>query len=279
MCRIRGARSGGLLGAALVSIALALGWGAVSSVALPAPEELVPNTVALISDTSSRGGTITRHELRHEVVIVASQSNRRPLPRPGDRGYERLQRKALGNRLEVGWILGEAAERNISVTPQQVSRTLALIKKESFQNGAEYRRFLKEFHYTRRDVRERVEIQLLSAGLQEWLQRRISREASTEDEERPAIEAFIAEFSEKWKARTVCAPEYAIDRCSNGPPPTRHVRRAPLQRHRGLQAEATSPRSAWRQRSARAANQVRERRAAFVVFFRRCLFSAVSTTR
>jgi len=227
MSRIRRVRRG-LLAVALGAAALALaGWGAVSSVALPAPEELVPNTVALISDVSSPYGTITRHELRHEVVIVASQANRRPLPRPGDGGYERLQREALKFQLEGIWIRGEAAERNISVTPRQVSRTLALIKKESFKSGAEYRRFLKESHYTRRDVRERVEIQLLSLELQEWLLRRLAREGKTSrTEEQRGLTEFVDEFSEKWKSRTVCGPDYAIDRCSNGPPSTRHVRRA-----------------------------------------------------
>lgn len=232
MSRIRRRRSGGLLGG-VVAVALALaGWGAVSSVALPAPEELVPNTVALISDVSARDGTITRHELRHAVVIEASQANRRPLPHPGDRGYERLQKKALNFQLEGVWIRGEAAERNISVTPRQVSRTLALIKKESFESGAEYRRFLEESHYTRRDVRERVEIQLLSVELQEWLLQRLSREGKTSRaEEQQGFEEFVDEFSEKWKSRTVCGPDYAIDRCSNGPPSTRHVRRASADRH------------------------------------------------
>lgn len=232
MSRTRGTRRE-LLGGALGVAALALaGWGAVSSFALPVPEELVPNTVALVSDVSPRDGTITRHELRHQVVIVASQSNHRPIPEPSDRGYQRLQREALKFELEGVWIRGEAGERDISVTPREVSRELTRTKKESFESGAEYRRFLKESHYTRRDVRERVEIQLLAVGLQEWLQRRLSREGKTSRvEEQRGFTEFVDEFSEKWKSRTVCGPEYAIDRCSNGPPSTRHVRRAPADRH------------------------------------------------
>lgn len=29
--------------------------------------------------------------------------------------------------------------------------------------------------------------------------------------------AFVEEFNETWRARTVCAPQYATERCSNGP--------------------------------------------------------------
>jgi hypothetical protein len=29
---------------------------------------------------------------------------------------------------------------------------------------------------------------------------------------------FVAEFEQRWRARTVCAPEYLLARCSNGPP-------------------------------------------------------------
>jgi hypothetical protein len=85
------------------------------------------------------------------------------------------------------------------------------------ENGAEYRRFLKESRYTRRDVRERVEIQLLSTRLQERFEAQIARETEDESEEQRAFTKFIAEFNARWRARTVCAPKYAIERCSNGP--------------------------------------------------------------
>jgi hypothetical protein len=79
---------------------------------------------------------------------------------------------------------------------------------------------LRASRYTRRDVNDRVELQLLSARLQVRLERQIEREARNEFEEQRALREFSVEFNERWRARTVCAPEYATDRCSNGPPPT-----------------------------------------------------------
>jgi len=141
------------------------------------------------------------------------------VPKPGEGGYERLERKAIDNLLEVIWIQGLAAEMGIAVTRRQVSSELAQIKKESFKSEAEYHNFLREARYTKRDVDQRVELQLLSTRLQERLQGRIEREARNPFEEQQAFEQFVTEFNERWRARTVCAPQYATDRCSNGPPP------------------------------------------------------------
>ncbi len=94
---------------------------------------------------------------------------------------------------------------------------MAKVRRESFKDGAEFRGFLKEARYTRRDVNERVEIQMLSTRLQWHLSRRIRKETSSKSEEQRAFAEFIAEFEESWRGRTVCAPDYAISRCSNGP--------------------------------------------------------------
>lgn len=118
---------------------------------------------------------------------------------------------ALIGLLERVWIKGQAGEMNIVVTPGQVSRELALIKKQSFGSKAEYHRFVRDLRFTRRDVRELVELQLLSTRIQ----RRILAGADGEAERRKVHDEFVAEFSERWRSRTVCAPEYVTKLCSN----------------------------------------------------------------
>jgi hypothetical protein len=202
-------------------VALVLAGGlAERSFALPAPEELVPNTIARVSDVPGRQGVLTKPEFRHALVLAAAAAGLRSAPKPGSGKYERLKEAAVDGLLETAWIHGQAAEWGIAVTRRQVSRELALIKRESFRSEAEYRQFLRASRYTRRDVNDRVELQLLSARLQVRLERQIEREARNEFEEQRALREFSVEFNERWRARTVCAPEYATDRCSNGPPPT-----------------------------------------------------------
>jgi SurA N-terminal domain len=209
----------GFVGGIVAVVALVLaGWSAERSFALPTPEELAPNTVARVFDAPAGAGTITVAEFRHALDLVSVAAGRRSVPQVGANDYERLRKAAIGSLLESAWLFGQAAEWGIAVTPREVSRELALIKRQSFESRAEYRKFLREMHYTRRDVNERVELQLLSVGLQQRIQARIEREARNEFEEQRGLREFVAEFNERWRARTVCAPLYVTERCSNGPP-------------------------------------------------------------
>jgi SurA N-terminal domain len=193
------------------------------SLALPAPEDLVPNTIALVSDVPPAQGRVTKAEFRHALELAAAAQDRRSVPGPREKGYEGFARATLDSLLEAVWLKGEAAEVGIAaITRRQVMRELAAIKRESFKSEAEYRRFLKEARYTKRDVYERVELQLLSVRMQRWLEKRVLRDTRNEFEEQRAIEEYLADFEEKWRARTVCAPRIATERCSNGSPPVDH---------------------------------------------------------
>lgn len=189
------------------------GGSAIGSAVLPAPEALPASVVAVVSEVPVRRGRVTKPEFQHELLLQAVFAGRRSAPRPGEKGYEKDKVTAVRNLLERAWIVGQAAEWDIAVTHEQVSHRVAQVKNEAFEDGAEFRRFLKESHYTRRDVNERVEVEMLATRLQ----RRIAKGAHGKAEELRAFEEFIAEFEERWRGRTVCAPDYANDRCSNGP--------------------------------------------------------------
>jgi len=213
---------GGVVSAAIVAGICAAIPLASAATALPSPDDLVPNTVARIAEVPSRRGMITKREFRHQIAIAAAAAAGKGLeriPRPGSGDYPKLGREALQFMLEGIWVYGEAAEMGIHVTPNQISRALSRIKKESFKGEAEYRHFLRESHYTGRDVRERVEVQLLSVRLQRRIVGRIEGEARNPAEEQRKLREFVEEFSEKWRSRTVCASAVATDRCSNGPAP------------------------------------------------------------
>jgi hypothetical protein len=191
-----------------------MGWSATGSAALPSPEELVPNTVARISNVPDRLGTITSAEFRHALVLAAAAEDPHGAPKPGRHGYQRFMRTVVNNLLEAIWIKGQAAEMNIVVTRRQVLRLITLLKKQNFKSAAEYHKFLRESHYTPRDVYERVELQLLIVRMQ----KRIAEGVRSASEEQKVFKEFVAEFNKRWRSRTVCAPRYVTARCSNGPP-------------------------------------------------------------
>jgi hypothetical protein len=192
-----------------------------SSSAAPGPDELPPNVIALVIEMPARRGTITVASFQHELELQAVQKGRRSAPSPGPEEYAGLRKSAIDWLLEGVWIRGQAIEWGISLSHNEIKRELALIKRESFKSGAEYRRFLRENHYSRRDIFERVEIQLLSTRLQRRFEKQIGKQTESKSERRRAFNELLREFSERWRARTVCAPEYATERCSNGPPPAR----------------------------------------------------------
>lgn len=161
-------------------------------------------------------GTITKVEFHHALAQAAAQAGRKSTPKPGRGGYGKLKELAIGEQLDSIWINGQAAEMGIHVTHRRISRELVLLRKQAFRSKAEYNRFLKEAHYTRRDVRERVEVQLLSLAIQ----RRVARGASGEAAAQKAFGKFVDAYEKRWRARTVCAPEYIVDRCSNAAPAT-----------------------------------------------------------
>ena len=124
------------------------------------PVDLPANTVAIVSEVPRRLGTITKVEFHHALAQAAAQAGHKSTPKPGGNGYGKLKEAAIGERLDTIWIKGQAAEMGIGVTPRKVSHALVRLKKQAFKSGAEDHQFLTEAHYTRRDVRERVEVQL-----------------------------------------------------------------------------------------------------------------------
>jgi parvulin-like peptidyl-prolyl isomerase len=197
-----------------LSLVALVGTG-YASAAAPAPELLPANVVAVVSHVPVDLGRITKAEFQRALVQSAAAAGREATPKPGAVGYERLKVEAIGERLNAVWIEGQAATMGIDVSARQVARELDRIKRENFESGAEYRRFLKESRLTRRDVDERVRLQLLATRIQERVMRRAPGNGAG------AFNRFVEAFRKRWTARTVCAPRFVMGHCSNAPPSVR----------------------------------------------------------
>jgi hypothetical protein len=179
---------------------------------LPSPQDLPSDTVAVISGAAASLETVTQSDFRRALAQAAAQAEVEPVPAPGDEKYDELREKALGEVLDSVWIQGQAKEMGVSVTPGEISRELKKLKKQSFKTEKQYEEFLQEAHFTQADVNERVTIQLLSQEIQDM----ISRRGSSEDERQKAFADFVKRYESRWRSRTVCAPAFAIEHCSNG---------------------------------------------------------------
>ena len=181
---------------------------------MPAPQELPANMVAFVSVVPITTGRVTSGEFQRALEQASAAAGRASAPKPGGKGYAELRDDAIGELLDSVWIKGQAFEMGIAVTRRQVAIELAAIRRENFKEGADYRAFLKQSHFTRQDVNDRVELQLLSRRIQE----RVARGATGIRQAQAKFKEFVDAYLERWRARTVCAVAFVTYRCSNGPP-------------------------------------------------------------
>lgn len=229
---------------------------------LPKPNEMPPGTVALVIHVPRAAGTVTRTEFNHASEQAAAQSGKKVPPKPGTKEYESLNETALNTLLESIWLEGLGDEMGLEFSENEIEKELQKLKREKFRTQAEYKEFLKEDHFTREDVLQRVRLQKLSTEIQAKLKENVSKPSRAEIEsyyatkkdtqfttpakgstpahvqplaavraqirhsleiqaEQEYFAHFVKRFNARWRARTVCLPRYAVERCSNGPVPNR----------------------------------------------------------
>lgn len=122
--------------------------------------------VAVVEDAPEGLSPVTEAKFHRALIQAAAQGQIKPVPKPGTKKYEELKETALGEVLDSIWIQGQAAEMGISVTPKEIAKELEKLKKQAFKTEKQYKEFLKEAHFTKADVNERVTIQILSEQIQ-----------------------------------------------------------------------------------------------------------------
>lgn len=189
-----GLRRLALLGFAALLVLLFVGFAIAQGIGNPS----VPSgDVAIVEDAPEGIGTISEKDLEHAIEIAAAKAQIKSVPKPGDEKYEELQETALGELFDVVWIQGLAEEMDISVTSKEVAQELEKLKKQAFKTEKQYEEFLKESHYTAKDVDQLVKVQVLSTKIQEQLKEESSGPSSRE----------IEEYYEEAKASQFTTPE------------------------------------------------------------------------
>jgi foldase protein PrsA len=107
--------------------------------------------------------------------------------------YEALRDQALGQLITLNWLEGEAADRGISVSDDEVEKSFTQQKTQSFPEDADYQAFLKASGQTEDDVLQRVRYDLLSSKI---------REQVTKGDDR-VTEKQITDYYDANKARFV----------------------------------------------------------------------------
>lgn len=176
--------------------------------------DIPPGVVAVVSHVPMEMGTISKAEIARAISQVSAQNGTR-VPAVGDADYSDTAAEALAELLDGVDIQGEAAERGISIAQSKVSAQLHRIRKNSFRSNKEYEEYLREAKLTQRDVRLRVELQLLAKRIEvSVIHNAHGRSQSAKSQ---ALREFASDFAARWRSRTICADGYLTLRCSNGP--------------------------------------------------------------
>jgi parvulin-like peptidyl-prolyl isomerase len=153
--------------------------------------------VAVIEEAPDGLSPVTEAKFHRALIQTAAQEQLKPVPKPGDKKYDELKEKALGEVFDSIWIQGQAAEMGISISKKEIADELAKLKKQAFKTEQQYKEFLKEAHFTLADVNERVTIQVLSAKIQEQI---------TEETPQPS-KSEIQDYYDAAKASQYTTPE------------------------------------------------------------------------
>ena len=147
--------------ALFVIVAVAQGIGDPS----PSGEE-----IAVVEDASPDGGeaAVTREQFDTELEVVASRQGLEEVPPEDDPQYEALRDAAFGDLLLTVWVRGEAEDRGIAVSEEDVDGELDQILEQQFNgNERRFQSFLEDSGFTEQSARDRLELQLLTNAIQE----------------------------------------------------------------------------------------------------------------
>jgi foldase protein PrsA len=146
--------------------------------------------VAMVESVPDEIGTVSEVDFKRGLLQQLASGGLKKLPKSGSTKYEELKTAALSEMLDRIWIQGEAEEMGITATPKQIATELAQIKKQNFPTEVAYQKFLKQSHFTKPDVLERVKLQLLSTQVQE----------AVNNSAPPVSDSEIADYYEAEKA-------------------------------------------------------------------------------
>lgn len=123
--------------------------------------------VALVEHVAD--GNVSEAQLKLALLQQAVGAGMKKAPARGEAKFQELRDKALEELLNAIWLRGQGEEAGIEITPKQIASELEQIKSQNFKTGAEFKKFLKTSHLTKKDVNERVRLQIYTTQIQDQI--------------------------------------------------------------------------------------------------------------
>jgi len=156
--------------------------------------------IAVVEDAPD--GTITAEDFDRSLQQTAARQGLREVPATDDPQYELLADAAVSDLILSRWVLGEADQRGLEVSDEDIDQELETVKQQQFGSEKEFQQFLDDSGFTLEEARERIALQLISNRIQEEILPPDSEPSVDEDEIQTYYDENIQQF-EQPEARDV----------------------------------------------------------------------------
>lgn len=167
----------------------------------PAPTEVL----ACVAGSEISGASFAHWA----TVAERDEPPRRRTPNAEPTRVQMLQ--VMGFLVSSDWVIGEAADLHIVVSPAAVRRRFDRLRREQFHGRWQYGAFLKQTGETTADVMLRVRLSMISTLIQ---QHAVGHHRGARGQQE-ALARFVHGFQEEWKAQTYCESLYATQDCGH----------------------------------------------------------------
>jgi len=174
-----GARKFGLIVFGAILVVLFAGIAVAQGISKPT----VPSgDIILVEDVPDGRGNITEDDYNRSFTQTWKRGGLQTAPKEGDAQYDQVREAAINDLLDQAWLTGEAAELGVSATDREIDSELETIKQDQFPTPQAFQDFLKTSGFSQEEVRERVELQVLSRKIQDEIMNSITEVPDTEIE-------------------------------------------------------------------------------------------------
>ncbi len=150
---------------AIVLAVLLVGGVALAAATTGLGKPGIPSGDVAIVD-GVEGGTVSQEDFDRGLEQAAAQLGLKEVPPTDDPQYQGLLDQAMQELLLAYWVEGEAADRGITVTQEEIDAELARIKEQSFASEKEFEQFVERSKFTEEDVDNQVKLTLLRDRLE-----------------------------------------------------------------------------------------------------------------
>lgn len=184
-----GARKFGLIVFGAILVVLFAGIAIAQGVTGPGVDS---GDIITVHEVPDDRGNISQEDYDRAFNRTWKGGGLQSAPKEGDAQYDQVKDAAINDLLDQAWLTGEAAEMGVTATGREIDNELDTIKEQQFPTQKAFQEFLKTSGFNMDEIRDRVELQVLSRKIQTAITESVTEVPET------TLEAFYNQSEESY---------------------------------------------------------------------------------